>query len=424
MKRWIFFIALLFCTLSFASTSTKFFGYLRTGVGFNSKGGDQECFYNNGTIGNEFRLGNECNMYSELGAQSYHLGSQKNKDDPFFKSTINFAFSMPGHKMFEVFDSNDVKMWMSEGYVEAGGFGDLPLTYWVGKKYYYSNDVHMNDWNHYSNTQGMGGGVGNIPLLSGKLAVALMREIGDKKSSSGTHGLALWDARLTDIKITDNQSLHFWVGIGSSPKGTASNTFYKRGFGTIFGAKHRYEFRKGFNEFSMMRGSGILHTLGLDGDSAPEKDVSRQDDAYRLRFVEQATLRLSSRVSFHFATSFELRYSGAHTTKWYNVGIRPMYFFTDHYQVLAELGHSWIKDNSEVNPDGSTLGGRRLTRVTLASQVSVGKGIWGRPVIRLFYTMSFWNDANKASIGATDKAPTYASSNHGSAYGIQGELWF
>jgi maltoporin len=63
-----------------------------------------------------------------------------------------------------------------------------------------------------------------------------------------------------------------------------------------------------------------------------------------------------------------------------------------------------------------------LTRLTIAPQLSISENIWGRPVLRAFYTHSFWNDQNKSNIA--QNAPTYTNKASGGAYGFQMESFF
>ncbi len=99
---------------------------------------------------------------------------------------------------------------------------------------------------------------------------------------------------------------------------------------------------------------------------------------------------------------------------WVGVGVHPVVYINDHYQLTGQAGTSMVKNAWEGNKV------RRLTRFTIAPQVSVGRSIWARPVIRAFYSYSFWNDNNKGKVGAD----SYANENAGAAFGIQGEAWF
>ncbi|MFK5037101.1 carbohydrate porin, partial [Klebsiella pneumoniae] len=65
---------------------------------------------------------------------------------------------------------------------------------------------------------------------------------------------------------------------------------------------------------------------------------------------------------------------------------------------------------------------RKLTRLTIAPQLSLGSNLWARPVLRAFYAQSFWNEANRSFV-AVD-APTFAGATNSQAIGVQTEVWF
>ena len=151
-----------------------------------------------------------------------------------------------------------------------------------------------------------------------------------------------------------------------------------------------------------MYGKGLLDDFNVYGSSALEAGSTahkEQEASNKIRIVEHITYDWTNKLSFHASTSLELRDSGAdnnNRTTWWNIGVQPMYFFSDHHQLVGVLGTSLI------DADGSSP--KRLTRFTIAPQVSAGRNIWARPVIRLFYTRSWWSTSNKGSVGGT----TYA----------------
>jgi maltoporin len=85
---------------------------------------------------------------------------------------------------------------------------------------------------------------------------------------------------------------------------------------------------------------------------------------------------------------------------------------SDHFQILTEFGSSLVNFHNHAS----------LTRVALAPQLSLNSDIWGRPALRVFYSHSFWNDANKTYIA--QNASSFASKNAGGNYGFQVETSF
>jgi maltoporin len=159
-------------------------------------------------------------------------------------------------------------------------------------------------------------------------------------------------------------------------------------------------------------------------DVTPSTDDSI-NKASRLRFVENVATNLSNKWAILGVAAAEVidRGTSADSSgEWQSVGVRPIYSFTDHYQLLMEAGYSRIRMDNEVDAGGAKLGTRELTRLTIAPQMSFGRDIWARPVMRIFYTQSFWNKANQTKI-STD-APSFAQSQQGSSFGYQAEVWF
>ena len=58
-------VAGAFAAPAFAE-GVEFHGYLRTGVGGTTEGGNQQCFSGQFPIRTKFRLGNECDTYGEV----------------------------------------------------------------------------------------------------------------------------------------------------------------------------------------------------------------------------------------------------------------------------------------------------------------------------------------------------------------------
>jgi maltoporin len=111
--------------------------------------------------------------------------------------------------------------------------------------------------------------------------------------------------------------------------------------------------------------------------------------------------------------------------QWQEIGIRPIYYFTDRVQFLFEGGYSHYKDESETVggvAGAPAVGDRELSRITIGPQLSIKKSIWGRPVMRAFVSHSFWNRNNQSFVA--QNAPTFADKMEGTSFGYQFETWF
>ena len=162
-----------------------------------------------------------------------------------------------------------------------------------------------------------------------------------------------------------------------------------------------------------------MDDFNLYGDVTAIKGTDNalnQRRSNRIRMVEHLTYDLTSDLSFHFASVLELRDNGQRTNNkemWWNIGARPVYFIDDNFQLAGEIGTSII------DPDGGPP--RRLTRITIAPQVALYRNIWSRPVVRFFYSRSFWSRSNRGVIGS---GGPYASATSGTNIGAQVEVWY
>lgn len=421
-KQTLFVIFLLCGTRAWASLNSSFvdFGtYLRSGIGSNGNGGDQVCFNNPGAAGNEFRMGNECTTYGELAITSFvKRGSEKS---PLYAyGQLRFAYAPNGNTNFEG-ANNDNPIAVRESYAEVGGIGEKRISFWVGNRFYREQEMYMNDFFYFSDTSGNGAGVGRIPFFAGgKLYAAILRETKTQDTDNGKLALTLFDLRAKGIDIGSNFQLNFWLGhaVTSAGRNTTTNQEYDDGTGQVFGVILQKGLSRGFNHFSVIYGKGLLDQFNLYGDLTAIKgsaEAEAQRNSERWRIVEHLTYDVNDKLSFHFGSTLEIRDDGSATNSrevWYNAGVHPVYFIDENFQLAAQVG------TSVVDAEGAPA--RRMTRVTIAPQVGLRKGIWSRPILRAFYSKTFWSRSNRGRIGGT----TYANATSGTNIGLQMEIWF
>ena len=100
MKKKIVFVALMTFTAASPALAVDFHGYMRSGIGATTSGGDQTCFQANGAD-TKFRLGNECETYMELA-----LGVEAWKKE---KSRFDFGRGNESYK--EQWTKNKYPLW-------------------------------------------------------------------------------------------------------------------------------------------------------------------------------------------------------------------------------------------------------------------------------------------------------------------------
>ncbi len=390
------------------------FGYARAGTGTNTFGGDQECFYNQGAGGwggigrNEFRLGNECTNYLELALTFHHVKTESQHVYTQFRIANS-------HNGDDATESSNQSTNFVEAFAEMSGVTEMPWSFWVGKRFYRDQDVFIDDYYYFGSMNGNGGGVGNIDLLGGKLSFAYLKRVTDTRTNLGKQGVTVYDARLKNIQHTSWLKQNVWLAYGHAPESTnaSTNVHYEKSSGFVVGTLLDFDLNgKGFNHLALMYGQGVMNNFNLYGDSLITAG-NVQSKQKRLRFINHTTFDVNEKWAFHLALSHE-RFIEQDNTKeqWLSLGARPMYRVTKNFHLLTEVGSSLVQSG----------GTRRLTRLTFAPQLSVNENIWGRPVLRAFYTHSFWNKANQSNVA--QNAPTYANKLAGGSYGLQMETFF
>lgn len=439
----IFFSAiLLFAPLAQAG-EFEYGGYMRAPVGTNSSGGKQIQLTNPGSQGNEFRLGNETGYGEAYFTQ--HFFKSLDKKAPFFDAHLTFAYNPSMNSQYSDTSTTGDYIQFVEAYAKGGNLGDVPLSFWAGKRFYRDADIHMNDFFYFANMSGNGGGVEDIPVSNGTLAVALLQYADDRtlnNSTTGNPAKHALDLRWKELALSESDQLHLWFvqaytapGKGKIPS-TGTTVDYQASSGNAIGARWRHSLSQGNNDLALVYGTGVMESLTLDSTAFASDDSVKK--RRRLRLVENYSTELSEKWAIQAAAVYEDADSGASTankSNWTSLGVRPLYYFSNHYRIQGELGYSVVRDDSEVDGSGNAAGNRNLTRLTIAPEVAFGKGYYTRPVIRFYVTYSSWNAANKDASNPKSLIGKLNSSGGGSIVslngkssetqtGFQAEVWF
>ena len=202
----------------------EFHGYLRSGYGLNSRGGKQVAFQAPGAEA-KYRLGNEAETYAELIFVNNWTNPEHDRDKAWIRTevlieanTSNSANwgSFPGNK------GND-EFRFREAFVQAGNvFESQPLAkFWAGERYYRRYQSHINDF-YISDMSGYGGGVEDLDVKVGKLAVAFLSGARpDINTENGDYAKSNIDVRLYDVKAPGGK-LAAWFNFARAKGGTTS----------------------------------------------------------------------------------------------------------------------------------------------------------------------------------------------------------
>ncbi|MFC0665781.1 maltoporin [Azotobacter chroococcum] len=390
-----------------AAQAVNFSGYYRLGIGGNTKGGTQSCFQLPGAP-TKYRLGNECEQWSEL-AWDHDIALA---DGSTLSGMVMGGFYNPiGHKP-KFKDSNEhgggssriqqmFVEWKNAAVLNGGNF-------WVGRRYYKRNDIHMTDL-YYWNQSATGFGFDEVPIGDLRYSYVFSRK--DNKNQDPY--VTRHDFNVDGFKTNPGGEVQLGVSYLQGPDSSDSHG------GWSVAVQHKQEGFLGgkYNTFALQYGEGPGTGLGYTGDTGLDKENKSW------RMVEYFDWQTTERFGGQFQLVYQkdVRPDGDNS-RWLSFGVRPVYAFTETFKLSAEIGHDQIK---------ATDGTRKLTKFSIAPTWSPGgPGFWARPEFRIYYTYATWNEA--AQRAATEMNPdsalsetgAFGTDRHGGNFGVQVEYWW
>lgn len=417
--------------LSAHAGAVDFKGYARSGIGWTGSGGPQQCFQATGAQ-SKYRLGNECETYAEL-----KLGQEvwKEGDKSFYFDT-NVAYSVSQENDWEATSPA-----FREANVQGKNLIDwLPgSTIWAGKRFYQRHDVHMIDF-YYWDISGPGAGIENIDVGVGKLSFAATRS----SESGGSSSFADYDAqgnRIYDQIVPNDVFDVRWAGIETNPGGTLElgvdyghtnipdDYYLQPGAskdGWMLTAEHTQSILKGFNKFVLQYATDSMTS---NGKGIPQgSSINNDGDMWRV--LDHGAISLGDRWDMMYVAMYQdINLDNNNGTKWWTVGVRPMFKWTPIMSTLLEVGYDNVKSQN-------TGDSNNQYKITLAQQWQAGDSIWSRPALRVFATYAKWDEkwgyANNSDVGYTtgtayrdNSATTFSRGDNDEwTFGAQMEIWW
>lgn len=384
----------------------EFTGYVRSGVGSADSGDSQACFQLPGAQ-SKYRLGNECEQYSELDLRQDLL----TLDDGSVVSVEAMVqlFNEYGHTPKFTGEHGFTRMnqmFAEWSKVPALNGGSL----WAGRRFYKRNDIHISDF-FYWNQSATGAGIEDYELGGLKYSYAFSR----KDSVFQQEYINRHDFNVAGFDTNPGGELEFGLSYIDKPRhieGAYS--------GWSITAQHKQKdvFGSGANNtFALQYGAGPGTALGSTGN------INLDDSAKRYRLVEFFDWQMTPRLGGQFQVVYQKdKQMDQSYQNWLSVGGRTTYAFTEQFKLIGELGRD------QVQAPGGT---RQLTKFTIAPAWSpAGPDFWARPEIRLYYTYATWNAAAQraanvlAAGSALSDTGAFDTALHGSNVGAQVEYWW
>jgi maltoporin len=409
----------------------EFHGYLRSGYGLNSEGGQQVAFQAPGTEA-KYRLGNEAETYGEFIFVNNWLNPEEHPDQAWVKtevmieanttnSTNSASFPQTVVNGVATSGGND-QFRLREAFVRGGHFlGDSQpgAIFWAGERYYRRQHIEIDDF-YPLDLSGYGAGVEDVKLGISKLAVAFLAGARpDITTQNGNYAKSNIDVRLYDIKGPWG-TYGAWFDFATSKGGTTpTGTVIPTSSGEAFGFKfQQLEWHGGYNAFSIQYGTGVASNFSSNGSGTvvqnPTPFINSQA---QFLITEQVVFQPNDKFAIMPILVYQRTKDGnpMHPwQQWVSFGARPEVFFNKWLSLAFEGGFDHT--HSQVAPlyDGW------LRKFTIAPQIGAGRKYFSRPVLRAFLTYGNWSDGLRGFVGGIP----FQNRTDGFTYGVQAETWW
>lgn len=405
----------------------EFEGYLRAGFGSDLRGGPMEAFQAP-NAGAKYRLGNEADAYVETAFRQWVVPKADEMD---FFTQVRLSYYLPtsNNNLF------DATLALREAFAQASGIiaSDPEASAWAGQRFYDRWDIHMNDF-YYRDLSGFGGGIQDVSVGSGKMAFAWIGGTVSEVNSDGspfvepeavfnqnTFDLRWYDAALPAGRLGLSLSLVAFNGDAYLAAGETEPRVAEDATGLAGGIYYTLEKPDSWrNRLVAQYGTGPASSFkaviaGPQHLELAAGDTLRTSELGRLLIVDELAVDFegpwSLGASFVYE-NYDLGQGGADKLDWFSLGIRPIYFFSDHYSIALEAG--WDHTDTEGGARGS------LGKLTLAPQISPAPSFWSRPSLRAFITYAFWSDEFRGAVAPS----AHGDRTDGLSLGVQMESWF
>lgn len=394
----------------------EFHGYLRSGFGLNSHGGQQVAFQAPGADA-KYRLGNEAETYGEVIFVNNWQNPDHTPGKVWWKTQVMVEANTTNSASYANFPSgigND-NIRLREAFVQAGNVIDaLPdAKFWAGERYYRRYQAHITDY-YVLDMSGYGGGVEDVDIAIGKMALAYLGGARpDIVTNHGTYAKSNVDFRLYDVPAPFGK-VGVWFNFAHATGGrTAAGAEIPDANGYAVGIGHqRLEWLGGYNWLSVQYGRGPASNFG----TAIDDPTPYLEHSERFRIVEHALLQPNEYFAIMPFFVYQATRSGTPGegwTRWISFGARPQFFFSELFSTALEVGVDHVRAPGAQN-DGW------LRKVTLAPQLGAGRKFFSRPVLRAFATYAKWSNDLRGRIGGL----AFQNDTEGVTYGLQGEAWW
>ena len=389
-------------------------GYFRHGFGVSDKGNNQTAF-GLPFAPAKYRLGNEndTNLELALDYRYYIDGRSNEKNIQFYVMADGYATNSENFKLENI----------PQLYLSFNGFIADDVNIWVGRRYYDRKASEIND-HFWLNTgqnavAGAAAGIENIPIGDAKLKFAVIQAIDTDADSIMS---LFYDARISDIKFNNFGELTLWAMYAKryapdNPTNPSLSALQDQGG---YGIGFWHDLKVG------EKISNTFVVLYKDGAVVPQHDFNHNPLINNPAIKDVNYLEINNDFIYENKPAYSVEWvmafrktqqtNSANKTydiDWYSTGVRPVIYLSRHISLATEVGYDYI-NNKETQQKGG------LVKGTVALQLSMERGYFERPTLRLFYTATKWAKDFQGNVGGD----AYNDVTRGSSFGVQTEWWW
>lgn len=411
--------------------SFEFHGYLRSGYGLNSEGGQQVAFQSPGTEA-KYRLGNEAETYGEFIFVNNWLNPGEHPSEAWVKTEIMVEANTSDSTSYAAFPQTVVngqvtsggndQFRLREAFVRGGHFlGDTQpgAIFWAGERYYRRQHIEIDDF-YPLDLSGYGAGFEDVSLGVAKLAVAFLAGARpDITTQNGNYAKSNIDVRVYNVKGPGGL-YGGWFDFATSKGGkTPDGTVIPTSDGEAFGFKfERLEWDGGYEAFGILYGTGAASNFSSNGSgTVAENPTPFINSQAQLLITEHLLLQPNDKFAIGPVFIYQRTKDGnpSHPwQQWVSFGVRPEIFFNKYLSLAFEGGFDHTHSTVAPLYDGW------LRKFTIAPQIGAGRKFFSRPVLRAFLTYGNWSDGLRGFVGGIP----FQTRTDGFTYGVQAETWW
>jgi len=409
----------------------EFHGYLRSGYGLNSNGGQQVAFQAPGTEA-KYRLGNEAETYGEFIFVNNWLNPNDHPGQAWVKTEIMVEANTTDSTNYAAFPQTVVngqvtsggndQFRLREAFVRGGHFlGDSQpdAIFWAGERYYRRQHVEIDDF-YPLDLSGYGAGFEDVKVGVGKLAIAFLAgSRPDITTDNGNYSKSNIDVRVYDVKGPWG-TYGAWFDFATSKGGTTPDgTVIPTSSGEAFGFKfQQLEWHGGYTALGIQYGTGAASNFSSNGSgTVVENPTPFINSQAQFLITEQVLVQPNDKFAIMPIFVYQRTKDGnpLHPwQQWVSFGARPEVFFTKYLSLAFEGGFDHT--HSQIAP----LYNGWLRKFTIAPQIGAGRKFFSRPVLRAYLTYGNWSDGLRGFVGGIP----FQTRTDGFTYGVQAETWW